>query len=72
MKLARATLHATRRAAEMREAQTLVQELGVDPIMSSAIAARQQDLSDRALAAHYQSGAEPSIADYINAIFKPA
>ena len=70
--LSRATLHATRRAAEMREAQALVQQLGVDPIMSGAIAARQQDLSDRALATHYQSGAEPSIADYIDAIFKSA
>ena len=70
--LSRATLHATCRAAEMREAQALVQELGVDPIMSSAIAARQQNLSDRDLAARYQSGAEPSVADYINAIVKPA
>ena len=70
--MSRATLHATRRAAEMREAQALVQELGVEPIMTSAIAARQQDLSDRGLAAHFKSSVEPSIADYLDVIGKTA
>ena len=66
--LSRATLHATRRAAEMREAQALVEQLGVEPILSAAIAARQQNLSDRDVASHYLPGAKPSIADFINAI----
>jgi len=65
--LSRATLHATRRAAEMREAQALVQELGVSPIMTTAIAQRQQNLSDRDLASGYESGAEPSVSDFIRA-----
>jgi len=48
--LSRATLHASRRASEMREAEKLVQQLGVTPIMSAAIAERQQSLSDRNVA----------------------
>lgn len=66
--LSRATLHATRRAAEMREAQQLVQQMGLDPIMTSAIAQRQQNLSDRDVAAHYKSSATPAIDDFIKAI----
>lgn len=65
--LSRATLHATRRASEMREAQALVQQLGISPIMTAAIAQRQQDLSDRDVASGYKSGAKPSVADYIEA-----
>jgi len=68
--LSRATIHATRRAAEMREAQTLVQQLGVRPVMAEAIARKQQDLSDRDVASHYTLSTEPSIADYIDAIGK--
>ncbi len=66
--LSRATLHATRRAAEMREAQQLVQQLGLDPIMTTAIAQRQQNLSDRDVASQYQSSTTPAIADFIKAI----
>jgi len=68
--LSRATLHATRRAAEMREAQALVEKLGVEPIMTGAIAARQQNLSDRNVASKYNSTNDPLIADYIDAISK--
>ncbi len=68
--LSRATMHATRRAAEMREAQALVQQLGVEPIMATAIAEKQQDLSDRDVASQYTLGAEPSIANFIDAIGK--
>lgn len=68
--LSRATLHATRRASEMREAEKLVRQLGVEPIMASAIATRQQNLSDRNVASNYKAGNEPSIADYIDAIGK--
>lgn len=65
--LSRATQHATRRAAEMREAQKMVEALGVDPIMTKAIAARHQNLSDRDIAAGYTGGAEPTIENYVNA-----
>jgi len=68
--LSHATLHAGRRAAEMREAQALVQQLGVEPIMTSAIAKRQQDLSDRAIASYHQINYDPSIAHYIEVIGK--
>jgi len=66
--LSRATLHATRRASEMREAQQLVQQLGINPIMSAAIAKRQQDLSDRDVASKDSGDTTPSVANYINAI----
>jgi len=68
--LSRATLHAERRASEMREAGKLVTQLGIKPIMSDAIAARQQNLFDRNVAANYISSGEPKIADYIDAIAK--
>jgi len=38
--------------------------------MTSAIAKRQQDLSDRAIASYYQINDDPSIAHYIEAISK--
>jgi len=66
--LSRATLHAARRAAEMREAQALVQQLGIEPIMATAIAERQQSLSDRDIALNYETGNEPSVANYIDAL----
>jgi len=66
--LSRATLHATRRASEMREAQKLVEQLGIEPIMTAAIAQRQQDLSDRDVAANFNGSSDPSIADYLDAI----
>jgi len=68
--LFRATLHAKRRAAEMQQAEQLMLELGVEPIMSSAIAKRQLNLSDRDVAANYESSTNPSIADFIEAIGK--
>jgi 3-hydroxyisobutyrate dehydrogenase-like beta-hydroxyacid dehydrogenase len=68
--LSRATLHATRRASEMREAQNLVEQLGVEPIMAEAIAKRQQDLSDRDVASNYNCGISPSISAYLEALNK--
>lgn len=68
--LSRATLHAQRRASEMREAKTLVQQLGIDPIMTNAIIGRQQDLSDRGVSSNYKASNAPSVADYIEAISK--
>jgi len=66
--LSRATIHAQRRAAEMREASEMVKQLGVEPIMTRAIADRQQDLSDRSVAANYNSNTTPSIANFIDAV----
>jgi len=66
--LSRATIHAARRASEMREAEKLVQQLGVEPIMAAAIAARQQNLSDRDVASHFEASNPPTIADYVDAI----
>lgn len=66
--LYRATLHANRRASEMREAQKLVQELGVESLMTAAIVERQQNLSDRNVASRYSSKPEPTVAEFINAI----
>jgi len=68
--LSRATIHATRRAGEMREAAALVEQLGVEPLMASATALRQQNLSDREVVAHYVGSNEPVIADFIDAIGK--
>lgn len=68
--LSRASLHAQRRAAEMREAQDLVQRLGVDPIMTKAIVERQQNLSDREVARHYETNSESSVTNFIAAVCK--
>jgi len=68
--LSRAAQHASRRASEMREAVKMLEQLNVNPIMTKAIAARQQNLSDRNLAASYQAGTQPTINDYINALRK--
>jgi len=68
--LSRATLHAARRAEEMREAGQLVAQLGVEPIMATAIARRQQNLSDRDIAASFKNTTVPKIADFIHAISK--
>lgn len=42
----RVVSHGKRRAAEMREVADTVREMGLDPVMASATAARQQWLSD--------------------------
>ncbi len=68
--LSRASIHATRRAAEMVEAKKMVEQLGVEPIMSAAIAERQQNLSDRDVAKYFISSSNPSITDFIDAISK--
>jgi len=38
------------------------------PIMAAAIAARQQNLSDRDVASHFEASNPPTIADYVDAI----
>jgi len=49
---------------------SLQAKLGVDPIMASATAMRQQNLADRDIASQYKSSIEPSISDFITAISK--
>lgn len=68
--LYRATLHANRRAAEMREAQELVNQLGLEPLMTAAIVDRQQNLADRDVAAFYPADAKASVAEFVSAISK--
>ena len=63
--LARACLHGARRAAEMRECALLVEELGAAPIMTRAIAARQQDLADRGFAATH---AGETVEDFVRTV----
>lgn len=66
--LSRASLHASRRAAEMRESAALVEQLGFDPIMASAIALKQQQLADRDVGSHYPEYDSPSVEDFLDAV----
>ena len=63
--LSRACLHGARRAAEMRECAALVEGLGVAPIMSRAIAMRQQDLADRGFVAAH---AGETVEDFVRTV----
>ena len=49
----RVVQHGQRRAEEMRESANTVREAGFDPIMASAIAAKQQWVADQAKAGHF-------------------
>jgi len=55
----RVVSHGARRAAEMREVATTVAEAGLEPLMASAIADRQQWLADLRVAARFD-GAVPA------------
>jgi len=66
--LSRSGLHAKRQAAEMRASAETVDDLGVEPIMTNAIAARLQWAADLDLAAFYETGEAPSVEDYLNAV----
>ena len=63
--LSRACLHGARRAAEMRECAVVLEDLGVAPIMSRAIAARQQDLADRGFASAH---AGETVEDFVRTV----
>jgi 3-hydroxyisobutyrate dehydrogenase-like beta-hydroxyacid dehydrogenase len=52
--LSRSLQHGTRRAEEMREVATTVAEAGIDPLMSAAIAARQDWAAQHAAAARLE------------------
>lgn len=66
--LGRSAIHARRQAAEMRAAAETVRELGVEPLMAEATAARLQSAADLDLAAHYDAGEPPTVAGYARAV----
>lgn len=66
--LGRSALHAKRQAAEMHASAETVEELGVEPIMARAIAARLDWAAALDLASHYQTGGKPEIDDYLRAV----
>ena len=56
--LERMALHGERRAAEMEEVAETLRELGVEPLMTSAIVKRQQEMA--------QVGAQASVREVLN------
>jgi 3-hydroxyisobutyrate dehydrogenase-like beta-hydroxyacid dehydrogenase len=58
----RVVQHGKRRAEEMREAANTVLETGIEPIMSSAIAQKQQVIADLAKAGAYTGVSEDVVA----------
>lgn len=63
--------HGERRAAEMREAAKTVAEIGLDPLMTAATAARQQWVADRVPRDKFK-GKTPALKDYAAAIAEAA
>jgi hypothetical protein len=59
--------HGERRAAEMREAAKTVAEIGLEPLMTAATAARQQWVADRIPRDTFK-GQRPSLEDYAAAV----
>ena len=66
--LGRSALHAKRQAAEMRASAETVRDLGVEPLMTEATAARLQWAADLDLARFYEAGETPTVADYARAV----
>ena len=65
----RVVQHGQRRAEEMRECANTVAEVGFDPIMASAIAAKQQWVADRAKAGVFAGvGKRATWQDYADAL----
>jgi hypothetical protein len=58
----RVVKHGRRRAEEMREAAKAVADIGLDPLMASATAERQQWVADRVDRDRFD-GRKPTIAD---------
>ena len=56
--LERMAVHGERRAAEMEEVAETLRELGVEPLMTSAIVKRQQEMA--------QVGAQASVREVLN------
>jgi len=66
--LGRYSIHAKRQAAEMRASAETVEDLGVEPMMTRATAARLQWAADLELARFYRPAGDPTIEDYIAAV----
>ena len=66
--LGRSAIHAKRQAAEMRASAETVRDLGVEPLMTEATAARLQWAVDCGLTGHYDAGKPPAVADYTRAV----
>jgi len=63
--LSRASIHASRRAAEMRESAVMIDALGMEPVMALAIAAKQQNLADRNIGSGYTGN---TVDDFVDAV----
>jgi 3-hydroxyisobutyrate dehydrogenase-like beta-hydroxyacid dehydrogenase len=68
--LGRSALHAKRQAAEMRASAETVRDLGVDPLMTEATAARLQWAADIGLTEAYKAEDAETIAAYARAVEK--
>ena len=66
--------HGARRAAEMREVARTLEDAGIEPLMASATALRQQGLVDamQARGIEYSSGIAASWAALVDALGRPA
>ncbi|MEQ8707677.1 MAG: DUF1932 domain-containing protein [Rhodospirillales bacterium] len=62
--ISRLAIHGKRRAAEMRESADTVRSLGIEPLMATAIAERQQWAADIDLKAHYMENPAETIENY--------
>lgn len=66
--LSRSSIHARRQAAEMRASAETVADLGVEPLMTRAIAERLQWAADLGLPDIYEAGDEPTVDDFVRAV----
>ena len=66
--IGRALQHGRRRAEEVREVAATVQDAGVDPVMSTAIAKRQDWAADMGLALGRDGIAEPELGRLLDAV----
>lgn len=66
--LGRSAVHAKRQAAEMRASAETVRELGIDPFVTEATAARLEWASELGVPAKYRGEEDPSVDDYIAAV----
>lgn len=62
--ISRLGVHGKRRAAEMRESADTVRSLGIEPLMATAIAERQQWAADIDLKSHYIENPAETIENY--------
>jgi 3-hydroxyisobutyrate dehydrogenase-like beta-hydroxyacid dehydrogenase len=66
--LSRIAIHGRRRAAEMEAAAETVRDLGLEPILATAIARRHGWAADAGLRTCYPDRADPTVADYLQAL----